>query len=43
MTRPGARRIWKRGALWLALLGPLFYSSYAFANWWASTRAQVNS
>jgi hypothetical protein len=34
-------RPWKRAAAWLALLGPLFYASYGFANWWASTRAQV--
>ncbi|RYF33149.1 MAG: phosphatase PAP2 family protein, partial [Comamonadaceae bacterium] len=34
---------WKRAALWLALLGPLFYASYGFANWWATTRAQVPS
>ena len=30
-------RPWKRAAAWLALLGPLFYASYGFANWWAST------
>jgi protein-tyrosine phosphatase len=34
-------RPWKRAAAWLALLGPLFYISYGFANWWAATRAQV--
>ncbi|WP_076998581.1 phosphatase PAP2/dual specificity phosphatase family protein [Variovorax sp. KK3] len=34
-------RPWKRAAAWLALLGPLFYASYGFANWWASTRAVV--
>ncbi|RZI97522.1 MAG: phosphatase [Variovorax sp.] len=38
-----AQRPWKRAALWLALLGPLFYASYGFANWWATTRAQVPS
>ncbi|GAA4352995.1 phosphatase PAP2/dual specificity phosphatase family protein [Variovorax defluvii] len=36
-----APRPWKRAAAWLALLGPLFYASYGFANWWASTRASV--
>ncbi len=36
-------RPWKRAAFWLALLGPLFYLSYGFANWWASTRAAVPS
>jgi len=38
-----AQRPWKRAAAWLALLGPLFYASYGFANWWASTRAAVPS
>ncbi|MGJ7496969.1 phosphatase PAP2/dual specificity phosphatase family protein [Variovorax sp. RT4R15] len=38
-----ARRPWKRAAAWLALLGPLFYATYGFANWWATTRAQVPS
>lgn len=36
-----AQRPFKRAALWLALLGPIFYATYGFANWWASTRAQV--
>ncbi len=34
---------WKRAAAWLALLGPLFYATYGFANWWATTRAHVPS
>ena len=34
-------RPWKRAAAWLALLGPLFYASYGFANWWASRQAEV--
>ena len=34
-------RPWKRAAAWLALLGPLFYATYGFANWWAATRAHV--
>ena len=38
-----AQRPWKRAAAWLALLGPLFYATYGFANWWATTRAQVPS
>ncbi|OUL98191.1 phosphatase PAP2/dual specificity phosphatase family protein [Variovorax sp. JS1663] len=37
-TRP---RPWKRAAAWLALLGPLFYVTYGFANWWASRQAAV--
>ena len=32
---------WKRAAAWLALLGPLFYVAYGFANWWAASRAAV--
>lgn len=31
----GEPRPWKRAALWLALLAPLFYLSYGLANWWA--------
>lgn len=36
-----AQRPWKRAAAWLALLGPLFYAAYGFANWWAASRAAV--
>ena len=36
-------RPWKRAAAWLVLLGPLFYATYGFANWWATTRANVPS
>ncbi|MFM9926690.1 phosphatase PAP2/dual specificity phosphatase family protein [Variovorax sp. H27-G14] len=43
MTAWLARRPWKRAALWLVLLGPLFYATYGFANWWATTRAHVPS
>jgi len=38
-----ARRPLKRAAAWLLFLGPLFYASYGFANWWASTRTNVPS
>lgn len=41
MTARSARRPWRRAAAWLALLGPLFYATYGFANWWAASRAQV--
>lgn len=41
MTSWFARRPWKRAAAWLALLGPLFYAAYGFANWWAASRAAV--
>ncbi|MBS1190308.1 MAG: serine/threonine protein phosphatase [Rhodocyclaceae bacterium] len=30
-TRP-----WRRGLLWLLFLGPFFFASYGFANWWAA-------
>lgn len=41
MTSGLAQRPWKRAAAWLALLGPLFYAAYGFANWWAASRAAV--
>lgn len=41
MTAWLAQHPWKRAAGWLALLGPLFYASYGFANWWAASRAVV--
>lgn len=41
MTVGLAQRPWKRAAAWLALLGPLFYAAYGFANWWAASRAVV--
>jgi membrane-associated phospholipid phosphatase len=34
---------WRRGLAWLACLGPLFYLSYGFANYLASTRTGVPS
>ena len=37
-TRP-----WKRAALWLAFLGPFFFISYGFANWWTGQLGQVDS
>ncbi len=33
----------KRAVCWLALLGPLFYAAYGFANWWAASREVVPS
>lgn len=33
--------LWKRGVLWLLLLGPLFFASYGFANWISGQRDDV--
>lgn len=30
---------WQRGLVWLLFLGPFFFLSYGFANWWASRLA----
>lgn len=30
---------WRRGVVWLLCLGPFFFLSYGFANWWAATQA----
>jgi len=38
-----ARRPWGRAALWLLLLGPLFFASYGYANSVAAARADVPS
>ncbi len=34
-------RPWKHAILWLLLLGPFFFISYNFANWFASQQEQV--
>jgi len=36
-------RPWWRAALWLAFLGPFFFASYGFANWWTGQLAHVDS
>jgi hypothetical protein len=36
-------RPWKRAALWLAFLGPFFFLTYGFANWWTARLPQVGS
>lgn len=41
MKRWLAERPWRRAIAWLVLLGPLFYATYGFANWWAASRAAV--
>lgn len=35
--------LWKRGVFWLLLLGPLFFASYGFANWFSGQRDDVGS
>lgn len=30
---------WQRGLFWLLFLGPFFFASYGFANWWAANQA----
>ncbi|MGJ7522887.1 phosphatase PAP2/dual specificity phosphatase family protein [Variovorax sp. LT1P1] len=35
------QRPWKRAIAWLVFLGPLFYATYGFANWWAASRTVV--
>lgn len=30
---------WRRGLAWLLFLGPFFFLSYGFANWWTATQA----
>jgi protein-tyrosine phosphatase/membrane-associated phospholipid phosphatase len=36
-------RPWRRAAVWLAVLGPFFFLSYGFANWWTGQLAYVDS
>ncbi len=36
-------RPWRRGLLWLALLGPFFFASYGLCNWLATQRNDVGS
>lgn len=36
-------RPWKRAALWLAFLGPFFFLTYGFANWWTNRLSHVDS
>lgn len=40
---PREAELWKRGVLWLLLLGPLFFASYGFANWFTAQRDDVGS
>ena len=40
---PQAGRPWRRGVVWLLFLGPFFFLSYGFANWWAATQASAGT
>ncbi|TXG79599.1 MAG: phosphatase PAP2 family protein [Rhodocyclaceae bacterium] len=35
-------RPWRRSLMWLALLGPLFFATYGFANWVSSLRVPLD-
>jgi hypothetical protein len=39
----GTERPWKQAALWLLALSVFFYTTYGFANWMASRRADVGA
>lgn len=43
LPRAPEPRPWKRALAWLALLAPVFFASYGFANWAASLRAEVGA
>ena len=36
-------RPWRRAAAWLAFLGPFFFLTYGFANWWTGRLPHVGS
>ena len=38
-----AQRPWRRAAAYLAFLGPFFFLSYGFANWWTGRLSHVGS
>lgn len=42
-VQENAPRPWLRAACWLAFLGPFFFLSYGFANWWTTRLPQVDS
>jgi protein-tyrosine phosphatase len=40
---PTAARPWRRAAVWLAFLGPFFFLTYGFANWWTAQLPHVGA
>jgi membrane-associated phospholipid phosphatase len=40
---PPAARPWRRAAAWLAFLGPFFFLTYGFANWWTAQLPHVGA
>ena len=40
---PTAVRPWRRAAAWLAFLGPFFFLTYGFANWWTARLPHVGA
>jgi hypothetical protein len=42
-SQTAQRRPWRLAIGWLCLLGPLFFATYGFANWLASTRSDVDA
>jgi hypothetical protein len=40
---PTAARPWRRAVAWLAFLGPFFFLTYGFANWWTARLPHVGA
>jgi len=40
---PSVARPWRRAAAWLAFLGPFFFLTYGFANWWTARLPHVGA
>jgi membrane-associated phospholipid phosphatase len=40
---PALGRPWRRAAAWLAFLGPFFFLTYGFANWWTARLPHVGA